>query len=301
MANRLYSLEIFNLLVIRMNTNWNEAKPSAEYKSTFNRRLETQIYNNLRRDYAFPRAVCRSLTDLFQNYLDLYFGGLRKEGQIVFYAVARDVPPGVPVEEMHLIPVILTVYASEDNLVCTDSNQIGLSRHRIVRIANETYIQGGLLTQADIAIILGESTKTISRHIIELEKQGMVVPTRGRWKDIGPGESHKKRILKYYLLGDEYTDIERKTKHSSEAIMRYIKDFARLLILTEEGYSNNEIRMISGLSDKIVREYRELIDEYSGSEYKERLDHIRAIFRKKTLEEHIQEVKELDNSRRLNE
>ena len=59
--------------------------------------------------------------------------------------------------------------------------------------------------------------------------------------------------------------------------------------------------MISDLSDKIVREYRELIDEYSGSEYKERLDHIRAIFRKKTLEEHIQEVKELDSSRRLNE
>jgi len=144
--------------VIRMNTNWNEAKPSAEYKSTFNRKLETQIYNNLRKDYAFPRAVCRSLTDLFQNYLDLYFGGLRKEGQIVFYAVARDVPPGVPVEEMHLIPVILTVYASEDNLVCTDGNQIGLLQHRIVRIANETYIQGGLLTQADIAIILGEST-----------------------------------------------------------------------------------------------------------------------------------------------
>ena len=148
MTNRLNSLEAFDLLVIIMSITWNEAKPSNEYKSTFNRKLETQIYNNLRRDYAFPRAVCRSLTDLFQNYLDLYFGGLRKEGQIVFYAVARDVPTGVPVEEMHLIPVILTVYASEDNLVCTDGNQKGLLRHRIVRIANEAYIQGGLLTQA---------------------------------------------------------------------------------------------------------------------------------------------------------
>jgi len=301
MTNRLNSLETFDLLVIIMSINWNEAKPSDEYKSTFNRKLETQLYNELRRDYAFPRAVCRSLTDLFQKYLDLYFGGLREEGQIIFHAVARSVPPGIPVEEMHLIPVRLTVYASEDNLVCTDGNQKGLLQHRIVRIANEAYIQGALLTQADIAIILGESTKTISRHIIELEKLEVIVPTRGRWKDIGPGESHKKRILEYYLKGDEYTDIERKTKHSGEAIMRYIKDFARLLILTEEGYSNNEIRMISGLSDKIVREYKELIEEYSGSEYKERLDHIRAIFRKKTLEEHIQEVKELDSSRRLNE
>jgi len=287
--------------VIVNNNIWYESEPSNEYKSTFSRNLEAQLYNELRSDYGFPRAVCRSLRDLFQNYLDLYFGGLRTEGQIVFHAVSSKVPPGIPVEDMHLIPVRLTVYASEDALICTDVNQKGLLHHRIIRIANEAYSQSAFLTQADIAIILGESTKTISRHVIDLEKQGVVVPTRGRWKDIGPGESHKKRILEYYLKGDEYTDIERKTKHSAEAIMRYVKDFARLLILTEEGYSTGEIRMISGLSDKIIFQYRDLIQEYSGEEYKERLDHIRDIFRKKTLEEHISETRALDNSRRLKE
>ena len=301
MTNRLYSHRTFNLLVVIVNNNWYEPEPSNEYKSTFSRNLETQLYNELRRDYGFPRAVCRSLRDLFQNYLDLYFGGQRSEGQIVFHAISRNVPPGIPVEDMHLIPVRLTIYTSEDALVCTNCNQKGLLQHRIIRIANETYSQGALLTQADIALILGESTKTISRHVIDLEKQGVVVPTRGRWKDIGPGESHKKRILEYYLKGDEYTDIERKTKHSSEAIMRYIKDFARLLILTEQGYSTGEIRMISGLSDKIICQYQDLIREYSGEEYKERLDHMRNIFRKKTLEEHISETRELDSSRRLKE
>ncbi|MHC1599547.1 MAG: DUF1670 domain-containing protein [Candidatus Methanospirareceae archaeon] len=112
---------------------------SNENLSTFNRRIETQFYNELRRDYAFPRAVCRSLSELF--------------------------------------------------------------------------------------VLLSESTKTIARHIQELENNGEVVPTRGSWKDIGPGVSHKKRILELYLKGDEYTDIERKTNHTEEACGRYIKAY----------------------------------------------------------------------------
>jgi len=79
---------------------------------------------------------------------------------------------------------------------------------RILRITGEALGQGALLTRADIAILLSESTKTIARHIPELENNGEVVPTRGRWKDIGPGVSYKKRILELYLKGDEYTDIE---------------------------------------------------------------------------------------------
>jgi biotin operon repressor len=253
---------------------------SREYLSTFNRQIGQQLYNELRRDYAFPRAVCRSLSDLFRTYLDLYFGGERTEGQVIFHAVSRDVPPGVPVEEMHLVPVRLTLYDPGD---CVCRTQGELLNSRILRITGEAFSQGALLTQADIAILLGESTKTIARHIAELEINGEAAPTRGSWRDIGPGVSHKKRILELYLRGDEYTDIERKTRHSGEAIMRYVKDFARVLVLTEEGYSGAELRVITGLSDKTIREHTELIEAYSGEEYRERLEHIRAIFRKKTM------------------
>ena len=250
---------------------------SNEYISTFNRRIETQFYNELLRDYAFPRAVCRSLSELFVTYLALYFGSQRKEGQVIFHAVSKEVPPGVPVEEMRLVSVKLTLYAPED---CSCRTQHELLNRRILRIIGEALGQGALLTRADIAILLSESTKTIARHIRELESNGEGVPTRGNWKDIGPGVSRKRRILELYLKGDEYTEIERKTKHSGEAIMRYVKDFARVLVLTEEGYSDAELRIVTGLSDKIIREYKEFIAEYSDQEYKERLEHIRAIFKK---------------------
>ena len=252
---------------------------SKEYLSTFNRRIQTQFYNELRLDYSFPRAVCRSLSDLFGSYLDIYYGSQRKEGQVIFHAVSKEVPPGVPVEEMHLVPVRLTLYEPDD---CATKSQQELLDRRIIRISSEAHQQGALLTQADIAILLGESTKTIMRHIAELENRGELVPTRGKWKDIGPGVSHKKRILELYLKGDEYTDIERKTKHSGEAIMRYVKDFTKVLILTEEGFSDVELRIVSGLSDRTIREYKDLIEIYSTEEYQGRLAQLRTMFRKKT-------------------
>jgi len=254
------------------------AEISKEYLSTFNRQLQTQLNNELIHDYAFPRAVCKSLSELFLSYFDLYFGNQRKEGQIVFHAISKDVPPGVPVDEMNLIPVTLSIYDSDD---CTVKDQQELLDKRIVRISNEAYTKGALLTQADISILLGESTKTISRHMIALEKKGELVPTRGKWKDIGPGVSHKKKILELYLKGYEYTEIERKTKHSGEAIMRYVKDFARILVLTEEGYEDQELRMITGLSEKTIQEYKELIETYSTEEFHERLDQLHSIFGKK--------------------
>lgn len=32
-------------------------------------------------------------------------------------------------------------------------------------------------------------------------------------------------------------------KNSGEAIMRYVKDFARILVLTVKGYEDNELRI----------------------------------------------------------
>lgn len=92
--------------------------------------------------------------------------------------------------------------------------------------------------------------------------------------------SHKK-ILELYLKGYEYTEIEKKTKHSGEAIMRYVRDFARILVLIEEGLEDKELRIITGLSEKTIWEYKELIETYSTDEFQERLNQLRTIFGKK--------------------
>jgi len=145
-------------------------------------------------------------------------------------------------------------------------SQSELLKNRIVRITNEAFDQGAYLTQADLSIILGESIKTICRHCQQLKEEGIIVPTRGNRMDIGPGISHKTKIVEMYLNGYEFTDIKRNTRHSSESIMRYLNEFARCALLCEENYSLNQIRVITEHSERLIGEYLDLYSRMKDNE-----------------------------------
>ena len=53
----------------------------------------------------------------------------------------------------------------------------------------------------------------------------------------------------------------------------------------EEGYSEEELRIITGLSDKTIREYRELVEYYQTQDHQERLEQLRSMFKKTSREE----------------
>jgi len=116
-----------------------------------------------------------------------------------------------------------------------------IERRTVVRLANEAFEQGTLFTQADFSILLNESITTIGRYIKQLLEEDIIVPTRGNRMDIGPGTSHKVKIAELYLKGYEFSDIKRNTRHSSESIARYLKEFARVAALHKEGYSLGQI------------------------------------------------------------
>jgi hypothetical protein len=252
-----------------------------EFRRTLSHTVEQQIYFDLQKDYGFPRAVCRSLVGMFHEYLDLYFGSSRSGNQIVFHATAFDVPPGRPSEEMRTVPVMLTMFDEQDVITTSEEGQTALLHKRILRLTTEAYDQGGLLTQADLAVLLGQGVRTIKRTISDIQEDGAMVYTRGNMRDIGPGISHKTKILELYLKGYEYTDIERRTKHSGMAIMRYVKEFSRFVILKEEGYDRLELRMITDISEKLVDEYDELYKRFNKKKFKDRMDQIRSVGSKK--------------------
>lgn len=103
--------------------------------------------------------------------------------------------------------------------------------------------------------------------------------------DIGPRTSHKAKIVELYLKWYEFTEIKRKTRHSSESIARYLKEFARIAALYNEGYDVEQIRGITGRSDRLVRESLELYEKYKGGyDCKHRLEEIQGRYSvKKTL------------------
>src|SRR3972149_5747635 len=75
-----------------------------------------------------------------------------------------------------------------------------------------------------------------------LKKQEIIIPTRGSIQDIGPTTSHKTKIVELYLKGYEYTEIERRTRHTGQSIKRYIIGFTKVVMLHSKGYNQNQIR-----------------------------------------------------------
>ena len=245
------------------------------YESLVQRTVETQMMAELMEDYGFPNAICRSLKEMFMSYFNTYIGYDKSEGQIIYRAIPEGVPPGIEVAKIKTLSVRLTV-VHESDIQITTQGMNELIKHRIVRITNEAFDQGGLLTQADVSIILGESLRTITRRIGELKDDGIIVPTRGNRKDIGPGISHKTKIVEMYLKGYDFTEIKRRTRHSSESISRYLNDFARIAVLSDKGHTMNEMRIITRHSEHLIKQYIDLKEALTSEESAARMEQLTA-------------------------
>jgi biotin operon repressor len=176
---------------------------------------------------------------------------------MTFLAISGDTPPGRPIAESERVPINLTVDCPDD-LGALRHGVAALRQSKIQRLTEEAQEQGALLTQEDLARLLCTSCSTIKRDIAQLRASGVGVPTRGQMKDIGKGVSHKTRIIGDWLAGYTFSEIETRRQHSLYAIERYCADFQRVIRLHTHGLSVAEIRISTGLSERLVGEYLEL-------------------------------------------
>ena len=230
------------------------------YKGPWVRSAQHRLFQTLETDYAFPRATCRSLVNLIWDFVNETFGEKIHEGQIVFHAASATEPPGKRISEIKTVPIHLTFHDRTDIRVLSEEGTSALRRRKVIRMANEALDQGGLLTQEDLAVLLCSSRRTIRRDIKELKVQGIEVPTRGTLQDIGPGVTHKSKVVKMWLEGYEYTDIERKTGHSGFSVQRYLSGFSKVVRFYSRGYSLPEIRELADMSERLIQEYLDLYE-----------------------------------------
>jgi len=230
------------------------------YKGPWVRSAQQRLFQILETDYAFPRATCRSLVSLVWDFVNETFGEKIHEGQIVFHAASASEPPGKRISEIKSVPVHLTFHDRNDMEILSTEGTSGLRRHKILRMSREALDQGGLLTQEDLAVLLCSSRRTIRRDIKEFKQQGIDVPTRGTLQDIGPGVTHKSKVVRMWLEGYEYTDIERKTGHSGFSVQRYISGFSKVVRFFKHGYSLPEIRDLADMSERLTQEYLDLYE-----------------------------------------
>ena len=193
-------------------------------------------------------------------------------GQLVWMAVPVDEFPerGKSIVRTRMKPVILTYLASEDVETIRDgftSRQLRINR--MVRWCDEAYDQGALLTQLDLAVLLNVCDSVVSDYVNEYQRaSGRILPTRGNMHDMSGAITHKREIITMYLQGFLTPTIARKTRHSKDAVDRYIRDYEAVKLVRTATSDIDRISQITHLSKRVIRQYLDLIpaDELASIE-----------------------------------
>ena len=133
---------------------------------------------------------------------------------------------------------------------------------RVASLCKEAYAQDGVLTNAEIAIMLKTTPTTVGKYIrIWEEEHDELLPRRGTIHDLGPTLTHKKEICHALLLeGKSVGDVMRETYHSAQSIHRYISAFKRVLTCRKNGLDQESTRYALHMSRRLCQEYFDLID-----------------------------------------
>ena len=218
------------------------------------------IIERVQHDFNLAPLVARTLFDQMRNYFESYYQLKNDTGQLTYLAVSIDSPAGRKLTECQRVAIKLSLHTPDD-LVALKGGVAALRQARIMRLTEEAYEPGALLSHEDLACLLSSSLATIKRDVGQLRQQGLNVPTRGQVKDIGKGVSHKTQIVQDYLAGYTFSEIERRRRHSAGAIGRYCQDFVRVVRLRQKKLTVADIRRTTGLSERLITEYLALYDE----------------------------------------
>jgi len=186
-------------------------------------------------------------------------------GQLVWMAVPVDEYPqrGKSIANTKLKPVILSFFTDDDlSHIAHGFDSMSLRKKRLVRWTHEAFDQGALLTQLDLAALLGVCDSVVSKYVNDIQQSGQLLPTRGNIHDLSGAITHKREIITLYLEGYLTPDIALKTNHSKEAVDRYIRDYHRVEILWRHGITGlDQICQLTRLSKRVVHQYVDLLPD----------------------------------------
>ena len=221
------------------------------------------IIQKLSVDFNLTPIIAEAFYSQFSQYYEEHSNITLSNGEISYEAVCSEEPAGKHIRLARKKNIRLKLLDFNTDIdVLAEYGTAGVRRHRLARITKEAYEQGALLSYEDLAMILTTSPATVKRDVGELNRSGKFIITRGSKLDMGPGISHKSTIIDYYIKGYSFSEIENITNHSERSVKRYLSDFIQISSLCKQGFKRNQIRLISQKSDRLVREYLELLQYY---------------------------------------
>lgn len=136
----------------------------------------------------------------------------------------------------------------------------------MARLVKSAYAQGGLLSGAELSVLLNRSLTAIGRYMrLYHERNTDILPTKGMVLDQGSKPTHKASIINLYEQGYPEVDIARLTNHTIESVGRYIKNYKNVKLLLQKGFTQIELVRVTGMGYKTIYQYRDLVYQYHPS------------------------------------
>lgn len=232
----------------------------------------------LQHGYSLSPVEAQVLAQRVQQMVDERAGSDRASGQITYQAIAVDEPAGKPLAQCRKVPVHLTVVADSDALIWSNDGSEALRRLRVHRLVTEAQLQGGALSQEDLAAILGLSLKSIKRIFAYYRQQGQRLLSRGEIRDIGPGVSHKIPVIRKYVQDLSLSRISQQLgNHGLQSMARYLRHFALVMVLQDRDLTPGQMQSVIGISESLIGQYRRLYDELNTPEYQRTLERLKRL------------------------
>lgn len=249
------------------------------FESINKRNFRTALINLLENEYKIlgSRKILQMLAndveDLHREFYpkqdqvgfgDIVFTTTKDDGQRQNY--------GKKVGDYAMVTVVLPLITKEDierriyfKKGDLNSNYKHLEARDIetmVRLLKSAKAQGGLLSGAELSVLMNRSLRSIGRYLkTYTKKTNEILPMKGYVLDQGSLPTHKGIIVSLYEQGISPADIVLKTSHSQTAVDRYIKQYEQIKKLLSKGMDEKGISEITGRSMKVVREYIKLYNQ----------------------------------------
>jgi hypothetical protein len=182
-----------------------------------------------------------------------------KPGQLRGSVIDASVPPQTALARAQQRLVTLTLDAgSEDREVRRKGGVIALRRHRFLRVCEEAFAQGGLLTLEGVADLFNCAVRTLVSDLAAVRAAGTTPPLRSTVKDMGRALTHRTQIVTRWLAGEEYSEIALATHHSVASVANYVEKYKRCATLSGAGFPEESIALVARLSPALVRAFQQL-------------------------------------------
>lgn len=244
------------------------------FASLEKRTFRTALIHLLERDYKLigSHRILEALTDDIEYLQQEYFPfqDRLEAGTIAWVTTKRTVRKpsyGKKTEDYESVMVYLPLVTRSDvgkRVVVkagTKNSNYVLNRARdlvtMSRLVKSAWEQDGMLSQAELCVLMNRSLTTMRKYLAEYEAQHPddPLPLKGYILDQGSRPTHKSIILNLYEQGIDPTEIAQRTNHGLDAVDRYIKAYERVKGLYKKSLDRAEIKKLTGLSMKVVDAY----------------------------------------------